>query len=230
MISVLKPARPTLWIAVLVLGLTALCTAQTFRGGINGTVTDTSGAVLANIPVLATAEATGVNYRTVTSAAGEFQFQDLPLGVYSVTVTAAGFQSVKVDHIPVTAGIMYTLPLKVSPAQATTTVEVTANQLTPDTTSATLEVAIPEEAVQDIPQNGRDYTQLVAQSPGYAGYNSLGGGGYASVNGTRVNSINWQLEGTDNNDIWWDLSAINISGASGIAGSLIPVDAIDEFS
>jgi hypothetical protein len=125
---------------------------------------------------------------------------------------------------------VYALPLKLAPAQALTTVEVRADQLTTDITSDTLGVVLPDIAVQEMPQNGRDYTQLVAQSPGYAGYNSLGGGGYASVNGTRPNSINWQLEGTDNNDLWWNLSAINISGASGIAGSLIPIDAIDQFS
>jgi hypothetical protein len=228
--SIIKKVFWDLCVSLLAICLAMASSAQTFRGGINGTVTDRSGAVMPNIPVVATAQATGVDYRTLTSAAGEFQFQDLPLGQYSVTVSASGFQSVKVESIPVTAGIMYTLPVTVSPAQTTTTVEVTADQLTLDSTSATLGVVIPTEAIQDLPQNGRDYTQLVAQSPGYAGYNSLGGGGYASVNGTRVNSINWQLEGTDNNDIWWDLSAINISGASGIAGSLIPVDAIDEFS
>ncbi len=221
---------PLFFALISVVLLSSGATAQTFRGSINGTVTDQTGAVLPNIHVLAIAVATNVDYATVTSAAGEFLFSDLPVGAYAVAVNATGFQGVKVDGIAVTAGMVYTLPVKLSPAQTTTTVEVSADQLTTDTTSATLGVVLPTKAVQDIPQNGRDYTQLVAQSPGYAGYNSLGGGGYSSVNGTRPNSINWQLEGTDNNDIWWNLSAINISGASGIAGSLIPVDAIDEFS
>jgi Carboxypeptidase regulatory-like domain/TonB dependent receptor len=204
--------------------------AQTFRGAINGEVTDSTGAVLPGVNVVATAVATRVDYATVTSGAGEFLFRDLPLGTYTVTVSVNGFQTVKVDNIPVAAGLTYTLPIRVAPAQTSTTVEVAADQLTLDTTSDNLSVVLPTKVVQDIPQNGRDYTQLLAQSPGYAGYNSLGGGGYASVNGTRPNAVNWQLEGTDNNDIWWNLSAINISGASGIAGSLIPVDAIDQFS
>ena len=141
-----------------------------------------------------------------------------------------GFQSEKVDDVPVSAGTIYTLQLKLAVAQTTATVEVSANQLGLDTTTATLSTVLPTIAVQDVPSNGRDYTQLVAQSPGYAGYNSLGGGGYASVNGTRPTSINWQLEGTDNNDIFWNLSAANLSGASGIATTLIPTEAIDEFS
>jgi hypothetical protein len=204
--------------------------AQTFRGGINGTVTEQSGAVLPNVTVVATAVGTGVTHPTVVSNAGEFLIEDLPVGLYTVVASSNGFQTVKIDNVPVSAGTIYTLPIKLSVAQTTSTVEVTASQLGLDTTTATLTTILPTLAVQDVPSNGRDYTQLVAQSPGYAGYNSLGGGGYASVNGTRPTSINWQLEGTDNNDMFWNLSAANLSGASGIATTLIPVEAIDEFS
>ena len=203
--------------------------AQTFRGGINGTVTEQSGAVLPNVSVVATAVGTGVTHPTVVSNAGEFLIEDLPVGLYTVVASSNGFQTVKIDNVPVSAE-RYTLPIKLSVAQTTSTVEVTASQLGLDTTTATLTTILPTLAVQDVPSNGRDYTQLVAQSPGYAGYNSLGGGGYASVNGTRPTSINWQLEGTDNNDMFWNLSAANLSGASGIATTLIPVEAIDEFS
>jgi hypothetical protein len=57
--------------------------AQTFRGAINGEVTDASGAVLPGVSVVATAIATHVDYATVTSGAGEFLFRDLPLGTYT---------------------------------------------------------------------------------------------------------------------------------------------------
>jgi hypothetical protein len=204
--------------------------AQNFRGGINGTVTDPSGAVLPNAGVVATAVATGVVHTTAASNAGAFLFQDLPIGTYTVVVSNRGFQTVKVDGVPVSAGTIYTLQVKLSLAQATATVEVSADQLGLDTTMATLSTVLPTKAIQDVPSNGRDITQLVAQSPGYAGYNTLGGGGYASVNGTRPTSINWQIEGTDNNDIFWNLSAANLSGASGIATTLIPTEAIDQFS
>jgi hypothetical protein len=51
-----------------------------------------------------------------------------------------------------------------------------------------------------------------------------------SVNGTRTNSIDWQIDGTDNNDQWHNSAAVNQGGVSGIAGTLLPIDAIDEFS
>ena len=60
--------------------------AQTFRGGINGTVTDGSGAVVAGAAVEAVDTATEVSHKTVPSSAGEYSFQDLPLGTYKVTV------------------------------------------------------------------------------------------------------------------------------------------------
>ncbi len=64
--------------------------------------------------------------------------------------------------------------------------------------------------------NGRDFTQLVAVSPGYGGYSV---GGYGSLNGTRPNQINWQIDGVDNNDFWHNIPAVNQGGVSGIAGN-----------
>ncbi len=69
--------------------------AQTFRGGINGTVTDQSGAVLPNVSVVATAVGTGVTHPTVVSNAGEFLIEDLPVGLYTVVASSNGFQTVK---------------------------------------------------------------------------------------------------------------------------------------
>jgi hypothetical protein len=221
------------WSVGLVLLVAFCCTnsfAQNFRGGINGTVNDPTGAVMSSVSVVATAVSTGVAYNTVSSNAGQFLFQDLPIGAYTVVVSGNGFRTVKVDNVPVSAGTIYTLQIKLTLAQTNSTVDVSADQIGLDTTAATLSTVLPTKAIQDVPSNGRDITQLVAQSPGYAGYNTLGGGGYASVNGTRPTSINWQIEGTDNNDIFWNLSAANLSGASGIATTLIPTEAIDQFS
>jgi len=72
---------PRLLLSLLVLfAFTATLSAQTFRGGINGTVTDVQGALVANAAVVATETSTGVAHSTVSSSGGEFLFQDLPLG------------------------------------------------------------------------------------------------------------------------------------------------------
>ncbi len=203
---------------------------QTFRGGISGTITDQSSAVVPGAQVIAVENATSTSYKTVSSSAGEFAFADMPLGSYTITVTATGFKTIKIDKVPVTAASIYTLPIKLSVASAGETVEVTANALTLDTVSDTQSTALPEEVVQNLPNSGRDFTQMLAQTPGFAGLSTGGGAGAASVNGTRSNSVNWQIEGTDNNDLWWNIPAVNQGGVSAIAGVVLPIDGIENFS
>ncbi len=213
-------------VAILLLApLTAM--AQTFRGGINGTVTDPSGAIVAGATVEATNTATSVVLKTVTSSGGEFTFQEIPLGTYTVTVSTPSFKPEKVDAVPVTAGTIYTLPVKLSLASAGETVEVSASALSLDTTSTTQTTVVGGAPLQDTPLNGRDFTQLVSLAPGFA---NGGAGGYGSLNGTRANQINWQIDGIDNNDLWHNIPAVNQGGVSGIAGIVLPIDAIQDFS
>src|SRR4051794_6864047 len=68
---------------------------QTFRGEIKGTVEDSSGAVLPGTSVTAVNRATGVGRATVSGSNGDFSFPDIPPGMYTVTVTKAGFQEQK---------------------------------------------------------------------------------------------------------------------------------------
>lgn len=201
--------------------------AQTFRGGINGTVTDKTGASIANAAVVALQTETGVTHTTVSSSAGTFLFQDLPLGTYSVTVSFSGFQTVKTDKVMVSAGTIYTLPVVLQLASSDTTVEVDAAGLALDTTTTTQTTVLEARAVADMPLNGRDFTQMIQLTPGFAGYT---GGGYGSLNGTRANQMNWQIDGVDNNDLWHNVPAVNQGGVSGIAGIVLPLDAVDQFS
>ncbi len=212
---------------LVVLSLAVGVNAQTFRGTINGTVTDPSGGVVPNATVKATENATGIDHNTVTTSEGSFAFQDIPLGLYKVTVTATGFPAYTVDKVEVVAGQIYTLQVKLNLQQQATTVEVSAAALVLDTTTQTQTMTIPDDVVQNIPLNGRDFTQMIGVAPGFGGYNV---GGFGSLNGTRPNQINWQINGVDNNDFWHNIPAINQGGVSGIAGTVLPIDATEEFS
>jgi hypothetical protein len=219
--------RRLLFAVMLTLVLAMGVNAQTFRGAINGTVTDPSGASVPGAQVRAIDTATGIDHTTVTTSDGEFSFQDLPLGTYKLTVVASGFPNNTVDNVQVTAGSIYTLTVKLSMAQQTTAVEVSAAAVTIDTTTQTQTMTLTDTVVQDVPLNGRDFTQLITISPGYAGYAV---GGFGSLNGTRPNQMDWQIDGVDNNDFWHNIPAVNQGGVSGIAGVVMPIDAIDEFS
>jgi hypothetical protein len=203
---------------------------QTFRGGISGSVTDQSGAVVPKAEITAVETATNTSYKAISSSAGEFAFSNLPLGDYTVTVSAPSFATVKVNKVTVSAAVSYVLPVKLSVAGAAQTIEVTASELALNTVTDEQSTAIPEEVVQDLPNSGRDFTQMLAQNTGFAGFSTGGGALSSSVNGTRTNSVNWQIEGTDNNDLWWNIPAVNQSGVNGIAAVIMPMDAIENFS
>jgi hypothetical protein len=212
-------------LVILTLGVGA--NAQTFRGAINGTVTDPSGSSVPNAQVKATETATGIDHTTVTTSEGQFSFQDIALGTYKVSVVAQGFPTYTVDKVEVTAGTIYTLNIKLTLQTTTTMVEVSAAALTLDTSTQTQTMTLSEDIVQDIPLNGRDFTQLISVEPGFGGYNV---GGFGSLNGTRPNQINWQIDGVDNNDFWHNIPAVNQGGVSGIAGVVLPIDSVTEFS
>src|SRR5437660_6959846 len=92
-----------------ILALSITINAQTFRGAINGTVTDPSGAVVPNAQIRATEIATSAERTTVSTSEGQFAFQDIPLGLYKVTVKTTGFAPYTVDKVEVTAGSIHTL-------------------------------------------------------------------------------------------------------------------------
>jgi hypothetical protein len=219
--------KQLLIVVLLVLFLFIPANAQTFRGAINGTVTDPSGAVVPGAHVKATNKATSIDYTSESTSDGKFVFQDLPVGTYKVTVVANGFPTLEVDNILVAQGAIYTLNAGVKMSQQSTTVEVSAAALTLDTTTATQTTLVEGANLQTMPLNGRDFTQLIAVTPGFGGYSA---GGYGSLNGTRANQINWQIDGVDNNDLWHNIPAVNQGGVSGIAGIVLPIDAVDQFS
>ena len=217
------PALPAMFTLLFLTTIPTL--AQTFRGSINGTITDPSGAVVASAKVTAIDVATAVTRETVSSGAGEFSFNDLPVDTYTVRFQAIGFQSTEVNGVQVLAGKIYTLPIKLSVTQQATTIEVSANSLALDTTTVTQTTTLSSTALQDVPLNGRDFTQLLGSSVSFSGYNNSG-----SVNGTRSNQINYTINGTDNNDLYLNADAVNQGGISGIAGVIYPIDALDEYS
>jgi hypothetical protein len=221
------PNRLKMIVPAIILAATSPLLAQTFRGGINGSVTDTTGASVPNAKVVIVDNGTHAKLESVSSSAGEFLFNDLPLGSYTVSVEAPGFGISKVDKVPVSAGVLYTLPIKLAVASGSTVIEVDAAAIALDTTTVTNNMVLDSKAVNDIPMNGRDFTQMIQLTPGYAGYS---GGGYGSLNGTRANQMNWQIDGVDNNDLWHNIPAVNQGGVSGIAGIVLPLDAVDQFS
>ena len=210
----------TKWVVLFGL-LTTTLAAQTFRGGLAGTVADASGAAVPDAGIKIENKDTGLARTQNSTQAGDFNFSDLPTGVYLVTVTKTGFQNYK-QEVEVAVGRVSSLPVTLGVAQQSETVEVQAAAATVETNSTSLNAVVSTRSVQEIPLNGRDFTQLLRLTPGY---NDAG-----SMNGARGNQNNWQIDGVDNNDFWHNAMAVNQGSISGVAGVLLPIDAIDQFN
>jgi hypothetical protein len=208
-----------------ILSLVLVATAafgQTFRGTLSGVVTDVTGASIANVSVQLTNPATGAVLKFSTNGAGDFSFPELPVGKYSLSVSYPGFASKKIDDIDIAVSKVTSLRVQLEIGKQDTVVNVVSNGVQTDTTSSALVAVIDSKSVQEIPMNGRNFTQMVTLS---AGVNVN-----KSVNGSRTNGINYQIDGADNNDPWSNAVASNQGGVAGIAGGLVPIEAIDQFS
>ena len=210
------------FLLLLVVSVSQLALGQTFRGSIAGTVQDSTGAVVSGAKISLIGTETGYKKEAVSSSSGDYSFSDLPLGLYNVVIDTPGFASQKISGVKVTVGQIYSLDIKVSVATSTQQVEVNAAAVTLDTVSSTTNSVVGDKAVANIPLNGRDFTQLIKIVPGFNGAGSL--------NGTRANQNNYQVDGADNNDIWQNGSAANQGGVGLIAGVTLPIDAIDQFT
>ncbi len=137
--------------------------------------------------------------------------------------SAPGFQTKKIDNIEIAISKTTNLNVLLGVAQQTSTVEVSAAAVSVDATSSSLTAVVNTATVQDLPMNGRDFRQMIKMVPGASPSST-------SINGMRTNGNNFQIDGADNNDAFQNVSAVNQGGVAGIAGTLLPIEAIDQFA
>ena len=215
--------------------LTALSSAQTFRGTILGSVTDPSGAVIYQASVKVRNLGTGLERTTQTSADGTYSVPELPIGTYTVTISQSGFQTAVTNNVVVDVAVDRRVDVVLKPGQVAEKVEVSGDVLPQvETTSAELGGILTSQTIENIPVNGRDYTKLIYLNPGVSGSpdqisDSPGSFGEFSMNGSRGRSNNYLLDGTDMNDGYRNDPAINEAGVFGDPATLLPIDAIGEL-
>jgi hypothetical protein len=220
-------------LALLLCGAAA-ATAQTFRGGIRGTVTDATGAAIPGVTVTATQVRTGLVRTAVTDGTGSYGFSELPLGDYNVAAALSGFTPQTVKGVGVDASATRRVDLSLLAGERTESVEVIAGASLVDSTGNTQGGTIKGEQAAELPVNGRDFTKLLSLVPGTAAdpssiNDSPGSFGLFSANGNRGRSNNYLLDGTDMNDGYRNLPAINQGGVFGTPSTILPVDAVEEF-
>jgi Carboxypeptidase regulatory-like domain/TonB dependent receptor len=209
--------------------------AQTFRGTILGTVTDSSGAAVAGATVTIKNVDTGVIRSTTSNVSGEFNMPELPIGTYTVTIEQNGFQSSVTTGIVVQVAATARVDVSLKPGEMKQQVVVSGESISQvETTNDTLGGTLTQDNVKDLPVNGRDYTKLIYLTPGIAGSpdqitDSPGSFGVFSLNGARGRSNNFLLDGTDMNDGYRNDPVINEAGVFGTPATILPIDAISEL-
>jgi len=222
-----------------VLLVTALVTlpgnAQTFRGTILGTVSDQSGAVIVGAKVTAKNTATGLTRETETTSDGSYAIPELPIGTYDVTVERSGFQTSITRGVAVEVAHDRRVDAMLKAGEMAQRVEVSAETLTQvETTNDNLGGSFVSRELLNLPINGRDYTKLLIMVPGTTGdpsgeLDSPGSFGQFSANGNRGRSNNFLLDGTDMNDSYRNIPAINQGGVFAIPSTILPVESIAEL-
>lgn len=184
--------------------------AQTV-GQITGQVTDAAGAVVPNAKITLTNVATGGVRTTVTTGAGDYTFGAVPPGVYDVLAAHTGFRTATTRNVQLSVQQSLRLNFTLAIGETTQSVTVTATGTLLQAENASLGTVIENQAITQLPLNGRNYLGLVALSSnantlapaaGQAG-SRLGGDRASqsiSVGGQRIMFDYYTLDGVDNTD------------------------------
>jgi Carboxypeptidase regulatory-like domain len=203
--------------------------SQSSQGTIQGGVFDQSGGVIAGATVTVIDVARGVTRALTTDDAGAYVANNLTPGTYTVKAEAKGFRTVEHGGVLVEVGQNIRVDLVVQPGEQTQTVTVTGEIPAIDTTDATLGGTVSNQAINDLPLNGRNFQRLLQLRPGVV--NVVGASSGSSVtNGRRSKNDLLRLEGIAEISDSATTTLLNAGYRGGDSSSLVPIDAIQEFS
>jgi len=198
--------RAVMVVLFLALPLTTFVQGQSSTTSLRGTISDPQSAVLPDATVTLSNPATGFSESKKTDRDGVYQFLQLPPGTYTLTVTKAGFTTLKEDNLQLLVNVPATSNLSMRVKGEASVVEVTSTGIQVNSQDATIGNAFGTSQIAALPFEGRDPTQILSLQPGvtFVGAqtnaqqdNDSRGG---SVSGARSDQTNITLDGIDDND------------------------------
>jgi hypothetical protein len=202
--------------------------AQTTASAVNGTVTDSSGAIIVGAGISVVNTATGVVYHTTTDDQGSYHVRLLPPGSYTLEVAKTGFETQKTQPFTLLVDQQLQQNIALAVGELTQTISVSAAALLLGTGTSNEEQVIQKQQIDDIPLNGRDYLQLaqlsagvtpiVAGMPSMAQYWTGPQTVALSIGGMREDDASYLYDGIETRNAWY-----------GGAGLLPSPDFIQEF-
>lgn len=180
-----------------------------------GLVTDPSGAVVASAELTLLQPATGFKRDGKADEKGQYLFLSVPIGVYSLGVSAPGFSAFEQQGIRLNVNTATTLNIALRVGSVAESINVTADAQMVQTQSGTLGQVVQQRYIQELPLNGRNAATLIRMVPGAvtgvgttnAGYANTGETINISVNGSRGNEVNYRLDGATHMDNVTNLNA-----------------------
>ena len=176
-------------------------------GSIQGTVSDPTGAVIANAAITVTNDATQVKHSVNSGHDGLFSFPNMDIGTYTLTVTSPGFKTYNHGRIILEVGSSIGINVSLTVGATTEQVEVTSSGMALQTEDASFKQTIDQTTLTELPLNGRNITSLIQLSGASVPSSALtqGNKGFFSsvspqIAGGQGNQTDYRLDGGDNND------------------------------
>jgi hypothetical protein len=200
---------------------TSVVTAQTITGSVRGTVTDSTGAVVPKATLTAANEATGVRTTTTSHEDGSYNFQFLPIGSYTISATATGFQTSQVGPMNLEIDQIAKIDFKLKVGSPSETVDVSAESVVLQTENSTLGTTVSANTIENVPLSGNNFLTAAVFVPGaiLPRFDLAGGtNGFEratshatspSFNGNRQQSNNYVLDGVEINETTNNLVGYN---------------------
>src|SRR5882757_1523382 len=202
---------------------------------IKGTVTDPSNAPVPSAAVKTRNLETGAIRNSITDDAGRYLVLSLPVGEYEIRIAKAGFQDAIRSGIHLVVGEEANVDLRLQVGVEISQITVTADAPIVTTTTKDISGLVGEQAVKELPLNGRSYDLLLPLNPGIVNFTSQKTGGTGISNSTTAN--NFAVSGNRPQQNLFLLNGVEYSGAAennmqpgGTSGMLLGVDAVREFS
>jgi hypothetical protein len=195
-----RPISRTLYLFAVAVLTAGSAFAQVGTSRITGTVTDTTGAVVAGASVTVTNDATGATQTQVTTEAGLYAFSSLPVGAYTVKVERTGFKTAQRtgNQLQVDTPLSLDIALEAGQVSEVVTVQGGAEQL--QTNNATISNVVEQKSIEQLPLNGRNPLTLLVYEPGVVQRSFGGAGSGIHVNGSRDRAFNVTIDGIEANE------------------------------
>jgi hypothetical protein len=209
--------------------------AQVVGGTISGTITDTTGAALPNAHVLVHNDETGNERRLMTGTDGRYSAPSIPVGIYTVTAGADGFDDHTLSGIALSVGQSQIISLTL--ALTGVMQSVTVKDAPPVVNLSTQQTAglVDSRQIKELPLNGRSYDQLITLNPATVNYTAQRSGSVGTSNSSVGNMF--AVSGRRPQDNLYLLNGVEYTGASlinvtpgGTSGQLLGVEAVREFN